>query len=150
MRYLLLLLLFCSCMSEKKIAKICSEKYPVTASTVIVQGESRMDTTYIPGDTLVFSDTVRIDCDTVKGVITKTVYKEKACPPVKVIHDLRVDTFKVTQMDRAKEDQYRIEARDQTSRADRLLKGRDTWRWIAIVCLLMIGTAVFSKIKGFI
>lgn len=151
MRYLIIVcVLFCSCMTEKKWAEGCAAKFPVKESKVYVPGEVKIDTAYLAGDTLVFTDTVTVDCDTVKGIVTKYIYKEKPCPPAQVVTRYQVDTLMITKLDSAAITVVRIEAREQQARADRVTGGRDTWRWIAIVCMLMIGAAIFSKIKGFI
>lgn len=139
-----------SCMTQKKWAQGCAERFPVKESTVYVHGETRYDTAYLPGDTLVFSDTVTVDCDTVKGVITKYVYKERLCPPPAIVTKHQLDTLIITKVDSAAVRVAQIEAQEQRQRADRVTGGRDTWRWIAIACLLMIGAAIFSKLKGFI
>ncbi|MBO9151937.1 hypothetical protein ACFOTA_06950 [Chitinophaga sp. GCM10012297] len=97
----LLLLLACSCMTQKKWAEGCAERFPVKASTVYVQGATRYDTTYLPGDTLVFSDTVTVDCDTVKGVITKYINQVRPCPPVQIRTVSQVDTVVTTVENRA-------------------------------------------------
>lgn len=151
MRYLIIIcMIFCSCMTEKKFAQKCADKFPVKESKVYVPGEVRFDTTYLQPDTLVFTDTVTVDCDTVKGIVTKYIYKEKACPPAPIITRYQVDTVVITKLDSAAISVVRIEAQEQQARADRVTGGRDTWRWIAIVCMLMITAAIFSKIKGFI
>lgn len=148
--FLLAVLLLASCMTEKKWAEGCAEKYPVKESVATVKGEIRYDTAYLQPDTLVFTDTVTVDCDTVKGVVTKYVYKEKPCPPAQVRTVSRVDTVVITKLDRAALAASELDSQEQRQRADRVTSGRDTWRWISLVCFLVIGTAIFSKIKGFI
>lgn len=73
MRYLLILLLFVSCASEKKIAKICAEKYPIKDSTIIIE---KIDTTYeyIKGDSIKVPFYIKGD----------VVYKDTICPTIKV------------------------------------------------------------------
>ncbi len=152
-KYLVLacmLFIACSCMTQKKWAQGCAERFPVKESTVYVQGDTRYDTTYLPGDTLVFSDTVTVDCDTVKGIVTKYVYQERPCPPARVITRDRVDTVVIAKVDSAAVWLANKEAREQQERADRVTGGRDIWRWISIGCILLIAGAVFSKIKGLI
>lgn len=145
-----LLLVQYGCMTEKKWAEGCAAKFPVKESKVYVPGEVKFDTTYVAGDTLVLTDTVTVDCDTVKGIVTKYIYKEKACPPAQIITRYQVDTVVITKLDSAAITVVRIAAQEQQARADRVTGGRDTWRWIAIVCMLMIAAAIFSKVKGFI
>lgn len=145
-----MLFIACSCMTQKKWAEGCAERFPVKESTVYVQGATRYDTTFLPGDTLVFSDTVTVDCDTVKGIVTKYVYQERPCPPTQILTITRVDTVAITKVDSAAVWLANNEAKEQRERADRVTGGRDTWRWIAIVFGLLIGAAIFSKIKGFV
>ncbi|WP_346318170.1 hypothetical protein [Chitinophaga sp. YIM B06452] len=147
---ILAVLLVSGCMTQKKWAEGCAERFPVKESTVYVKGEILYDTTYLAPDTLVFCDTVIVNCDTVKGRVTKYVYNERLCPPPAIVTRHQLDTLKITKVDSAAVRVAQIEAKEQRQRADRVTGGRDTWRGIAIVCLLMIGAAIFSKIKGFI
>ena len=73
MRYLLILLLFVSCASEKKIAKICAEKYPIKDSTIIIE---KIDTTY----EYIKGDSIKVPFY-IKGEV---VYKDTICPTIKV------------------------------------------------------------------
>lgn len=73
MRYIIILLLFVSCASEKKLAKICAEKYPIKDSTIIIE---KIDTTYeyIKGDSIKVPFYIKGD----------VVYKDTICPTIKV------------------------------------------------------------------
>ena len=72
MRYLIICLLFVSCVSEKKIAKICAEKYPIKDSTIIIE---KIDTTY----EYIKGDSIKVPFY-LKGEV---IYKDTICPPVK-------------------------------------------------------------------
>lgn len=72
MRYLIICLLFVSCVSEKKIAKVCAEKYPIKDSTIIIE---KIDTTY----EYIKGDSIKIPFY-IKGEV---IYKDTICPPVK-------------------------------------------------------------------
>jgi hypothetical protein len=74
-----ILIFMTSCVSHKKLAKLCSERFPISDSTVILE---RVDTTfrYIPGDS------IRVPFY-VQGEV---IYKDTICPPVKVANVLRV------------------------------------------------------------
>lgn len=63
---------FTSCMSEKKLAQVCADKYPVKDSTVIIE---RIDTTY----EYVKGDSIKVPFY-IKGEV---IYKDTICPPVK-------------------------------------------------------------------
>lgn len=70
---ILLLVLVSGCMSQKKLAQVCADTYPVKDSTVIVQ---KIDTVieYVKGDS------IRVPFYIDGGII----YKDTICPPVKV------------------------------------------------------------------
>jgi hypothetical protein len=72
MRYIIICLLFVSCVSEKKIAKVCAEKYPIKDSTIIIE---KIDTTY----EYIKGDSIKIPFY-IKGEV---IYKDTICPPVK-------------------------------------------------------------------
>jgi hypothetical protein len=73
MRYLIICLLFVSCVSEKKIVKICAEKYPIKDSTIIIE---KIDTTY----EYIKGDSIKVPFY-LKGEV---IYKDTICPPVKI------------------------------------------------------------------
>lgn len=88
--YLVFLLLLItsttSCVSEKKLAKLCSEKFPPRDSTVI-RDRVITDTINVPGDT------VRVVCppilmkDSTSGVVIKVpVIKNVPCPPKQILY----------------------------------------------------------------
>lgn len=67
MRILLISILFFSCVSERKLVKVCAEKYPC-------------DTTYVKIDTSFFSDTQYIKTETIDTFIVsqnKTILEVK-------------------------------------------------------------------------
>ena len=90
------------CKSAEKLAQKCADRFPVKAETVYIPGESRYDTTYIAGDTMVLQDTIRVECDSAKQVITKYVYRTVNCPDSKVITQYVTDTVRITQENTAK------------------------------------------------
>jgi hypothetical protein len=69
----LIVFAFTSCMSEKKLAQVCAEKYPVKDSTIIIE---KVDTTYA----YIKGDSIKVPFY-LKGEV---VYKDTICPPVKV------------------------------------------------------------------
>lgn len=148
--FFLVTILASSCMTPKKWAEGCAERFPVKESTVFVKGEIRVDTAYLAPDTLVFTDTLMVDCDTVKGVITKYVNQVRPCPPAQIRTITQVDTVVITEESTAAADAHKRRADTAEAKVERLAEGRNTWRWISIVCFLMIGAAIFSKIKGFV
>lgn len=151
--YLCALLLLSGCYSQRKaerqvlraqahypevVANDCGKWYQPKESSVI-------RTEYKPGLTVYHSDTVRIDCDSVikGGEGNGIVYVP--CPPQSV----RVDTFYTSSFTTV-ENTARIMALQQTynkehDRAEQLLRGRNLWRIIALVCIAAIG--IYAVIK---
>lgn len=83
---LLLITSTTSCVSEKKLAKMCAEKFPPRDSTII-RDRVITDTINVPGDT------VRVECpavlvkDSTSGVIIKVpVVKKVPCPPKQILY----------------------------------------------------------------
>jgi hypothetical protein len=74
-----ILIFMTSCMSQKKLAKTCAERFPINDSTVIIE---RVDTTY----QYVQGDSIRVPFY-VQG---KVIYKDTICPPVKVANVSKV------------------------------------------------------------
>ena len=137
-----------SCMTEKNLAQKCADRFPNTPTVEYVQGSTVYDTAYIPGDTLVFTDTIRMECDSARQVITVPIYQQKACPPVQVRTVSRVDTVVKTVENRAAVEAERLRAQDAEAKAERLQDGRDTWRNIAIPALCALLIVGVLKIKG--
>lgn len=97
-----ILLLATSCVSERRLAKKCAARFPVASDTTIIPGATVYDTAWMPPEILVFTDTVRVDCDTIRGVVTVPVYKSLPCHPASVIRSHTRDTFLIKQEDTAK------------------------------------------------
>lgn len=75
-----------SCVSEKKLAKMCAEKFPPRDSTIIRE-RVITDTINVPGDT------IQVECppifikDTTTGAIIKVpVTKKTQCPPKQIVY----------------------------------------------------------------
>jgi hypothetical protein len=105
MRYLLILLLFVSCASEKKIAKICAEKYPIKDSTIIIE---KIDTTYeyIKGDSIKVPFYIKGD----------VIYKDTICPPVKVPKITKSKEKIVYQENTAKNALFELQMKDMSQK----------------------------------
>jgi hypothetical protein len=105
MRYLLILLLFVSCASEKKIAKICAEKYPIKDSTIIIE---KIDTTYeyIKGDSIKVPFYIKGD----------VIYKDTICPPVKVPKITKSKEKIVYQENTAKNALFEMQMKDMSQK----------------------------------
>lgn len=147
MKYILflLLLLTSSCMSVEKatsylqkkgaLAEVCAEEYPIRE-------------VLIPGETIVKTDTVTVEGETVECPISDkpTVVK---CPPVKVQvkHSFRVDTL--IQENTAKTDMYKQKYFEQVGIANQLTtelsqmkESRNKWRSRCIGLFILLGTVI--------
>lgn len=80
-----------SCMSSKKLAQKCADKFPIKDSTVIVE---RVDTTYV----VVKGDTIRVPFKSGDSI----VYKLVQCPPKKVAQVVKYKEKVVYQENTAK------------------------------------------------
>lgn len=80
-----------SCMSNKKLAQKCADKFPIKDSTVIVE---RIDTTYV----VVKGDTIRVPFKSGDSI----VYKLVQCPPKKVAQVIKYKEKVVYQENTAK------------------------------------------------
>jgi hypothetical protein len=69
----LIVFAFTGCMSEKKLAQVCADKFPIKDSTVIIE---KIDTTY----QYIKGDSIKVPFY-LKGEV---VYKDTICPPVRV------------------------------------------------------------------
>lgn len=105
MRYLIICLLFVSCYSEKKIAKICAEKYPIKDSTIIIE---KIDTTY----EYIKGDSIKVPYY-LKGEV---VYKDTICPPVKVPKVIKSKEKIVYQENTAKSALFDFQMKDMSQK----------------------------------
>ena len=80
-----------SCMSNKKLAQKCADKFPIKDSTVIVE---RVDTTYIT----IKGDTIRVPFKSGDSII----YKLVQCPPKKLAQVVKYKEKVVYQENTAK------------------------------------------------
>ena len=80
-----------SCMSNKKLAQKCADKFPIKDSTVIVE---RIDTTYV----VVKGDTIKVPFKSGDSI----VYKLVQCPPKKVAQVVKYKEKVVYQENTAK------------------------------------------------
>lgn len=162
--------LLCSCNTERRALKkvgavmgkfndagrkVCAEMFPPTVEQITV-------TDYVKGDTVYEQHIVTVDCDSVNkskpryfaetGRMVNSARVQVPCPP----SVFRVDTVfrTVTKIvtNTAREESLSKENTELKADADRLKKGRNNWRWIALgSCLLIVvvtGWKVFKLIKG--
>lgn len=131
---LILCCILVACTSEKKLAKKCADRFPVKSETIFLPGESRYDTAYISGDTMVLQDTVRIECDSAEQVIVKYITQKKKCPDNQVITVHTTDTISISQEDTAKQVYLNAQVKILTD------KNKMLWKsvlWLAGVSLVL-------------
>ncbi|CAL1518213.1 hypothetical protein MMC2321_01954 [Chitinophaga sp. MM2321] len=134
--YIIAITLFaCSCASEKKLAQKCADRFPVKSETVYVAGESRYDTAYIAGNTMILQDTVRVECDSAKQVITKYVYLSAKCPDSKMITVHTTDTLRISKEDTAKTTYLQLQVDVLTSKNE---VQRKAILWLSAGCLVLL------------
>jgi len=147
--------MFAACMSPKKatdylkeknlLADTCASNYPAIADTIYKPGELTIETTYLPGDTFYFYDTLTdLRIDTIR----------KVCPPSQVSTYWRVDTFTNTKVDSAAlaslRGKYNTSVKDATEwKAKAKKRGKMQWAFIGISALLvlLVGFILGKKLK---
>jgi hypothetical protein len=146
MRYLLILLLFVSCASEKKIAKICAEKYPIKDSTIIIE---KIDTTYeyIKGDSIKVPFYIKGD----------VIYKDTICPPIKVPKITKSKEKIVYQENTAKNALFELQmkdmsqklakANDDNKKLEQTIKNRTNQRNILLIIIAIIILLAYLKLS---
>ena len=100
---------FTSCMSEKKLAQVCADKYPIKDSTVIIE---RVDTTY----QYIKGDSIKVPFY-LKGEV---VYKDTICPPVRVAQVVKTKEKIVYQENTAKVKVFELQVKDMSQKIDKL------------------------------
>jgi len=146
MRYILILLLFVSCASEKKIAKICAEKYPIKDSTIIIE---KIDTTYeyIKGDSIKVPFYIKGD----------VVFKDTICPPIKVPKITKSKEKIVYQENTAKNALFELQmkdmsqklakANDDNKKLEQTIKNRTNQRNILLIIIAIIILLAYLKLS---
>lgn len=140
MRYLILILvLFCSCNTNKivlknklDLAKKCAELFPT-------------QTRYVQGDSVILYDTIeRVEVQKCIDIITKDTIKLKCKDIIKYVY--RVDTFVKT--DSAYVYVIQSEIRTISSKLNKEIESKKTWRkWALILGGLVTSFLVFKGIK---
>lgn len=145
MRYLIICLLFVSCVSEKKIAKICAEKYPIKDSTIIIE---KIDTTY----EYIKGDSIKVPFY-LKGEV---IYKDTICPPVKIPKITKSKEKIVYQENTAKSALFEFQmkdmsqklakANDDNKKLEDKVRSRTKQRNILLIILGLIILLLYLKI----
>jgi hypothetical protein len=139
-----------SCVTAKK----CADKYPVKQTVEYIPGTTLYDTIYIPGDTIVFSDTIRVHCDSAGQVIEKVIYKEGQCLPTQKVTVIRVDTVAIVVENTARVEAEKGRADRAEGRLSAAIDDKGAWQQRAFIAwgilALIAGVAIISKIKGIV
>lgn len=138
----LIVFVFVSCMSQKKMASYCAEKFPIKDSISIVE---KIDTTY----TYIKGDTIKVPC---KDSVALLV-----CPPIKVAEVkkskekvvYKENTAKIKQKDLVIDELYKqlseldlknTELKKQIEDKDNKIKGLQSFKfWVILIIILIIG-----------
>ena len=149
-KIIVLAFLLSGCINTKKatdylkdkgqLAAICADEYPVRDSVIYQPGDTIINTEILPGDTLVYHDTIwrnqySYRIDTIR----------KACPAKEVITKVVHDTVRVYQRDTAKESALQNELKECIEEARKKERKGSIWMWVAIA-VAVVGFA-YSFIK---
>ena len=161
---LIFALIFSSCSPTKRIGglavkhpdavkRVCADMFPPEVKTVT-------NTEYIHGATIYDTAMVFVDCDSViamaksHGKDGKTMVQTKLvrvpCPPSTHSVDTFVKTETITIENKAKIEVLTKDLADSRADEDRLRKGRNTWRYIALGALVMLLGGAVLKLRKII
>lgn len=132
---IVLILTLVSCISEKKLAKVCANKFPVRDS-VIVKERILIDTINIKGDTVTAECPPLVARDTITGEIIKVpVYRKVPCPDKQFIYKTIVKDSLIFKENTAKVSYQNILLQGQAKTISKL-QFYKKWFWILLVCIV--------------
>ena len=153
---IILLVLLCSCNAQKRFATIaakhpndaahaCAALFPVHDSVIV---HTDTVTTTTQGET----QYVTVNCDSAVKYKHDTtgVLVRLACPPAQLITKVVTKDSIVYVENTARIKALEGDATKANDKVDRLKKGRNTWRGIGLISLVVIGIGVVLKIKKFL
>lgn len=138
--YLLLITTLQSCLSDKKLAIRCAEKFPITSDTIFQKGKiqvTRIDTTiFLPN---IIKNVVAYECpksDTPKIV---TIPIETVCPPAMTIEKTitTTDTITIKAENTARLQVAQDTIAQLTKAVEQQTKRKNIWKWIAVGSLVL-------------
>lgn len=164
MKYILYIAcLFVSCNPVKKAiqtmdehkpaaALYCADRFPVHDS-VIVKDSVRYDTTYLPGDSIIFTRP-----DSIGGIsIDTTIPYKKICPPLKIITKTVYHDSLIIRKDIASETAltYSVKQKDLkilelTDAYEEMKGGRGWWRIACLITWGLLGLGLAVKLRKLI
>jgi hypothetical protein len=132
--FIVFILSLVSCMSEKKLAKVCSEKFPIRDS-LIVKERLIIDTINIKGDTVIAECPPLVVRDTTTGKIIKVpVYKKVACPDKQFIYKTVIKDSLIYRENTAKVSSQNTIIQKQENTISKL-RFYQKWFWILVICI---------------
>lgn len=132
---IVLILSLVSCMSEKKLAKTCADKFPVRDS-LIVKERILIDTINIKGDTVIAECPPIIVRDTITGEIIKVpVYRKVPCPDKQFIYKTIIKDSLIYKENTAKVS-YQNTLMQEQSKTISKLQFYKKWFWILLICIV--------------
>ena len=133
---IVLIISLVSCMSEKKLAQTCAEKFPVRDS-LIVKERVIVDTINIKGDTVTAECPPMIVRDTITGEIIKVpVYRKVACPDKQFIYKTVIKDSLIYKENTAKVSYQNILMQEQANTISKLHFYKK-WFWILVICVVV-------------
>ena len=151
MRFVFLLIFISSCMSEKKLAKVCADKFPVKDSIVVIE---TTDTTYeyIKGDSIRIYTKINE-----KVYVTDTICPEKKVATVIKFRDKVVyqeNTAKIKVCEEANNNMMKVldATTDKNKNLQEKIDNRTKQRnWLVLILALIIAWKIIRlKIKQWI
>ena len=155
-KYLIILVLFTSCMSSKKLAEQCKEKFPCeigkSDTVTIVKERIETDTIHTEGETVFVTDTMQ--CPTSVEPITIIREVQAKCPESQVIEKVRfVETEKtitIEVQDSSANYLHRVEVRKLTDTITELKARKPFWLGYllgALSLLVLIALMLYIALK---
>ncbi len=151
MRIIFLLIFLTSCMSEKKLAKVCAEKFPIKDSIVVIE---TTDTTYeyIKGDSIRIYTKINE-----KIYVTDTICPEKKVPTIikfrdKIVYQENTARIRVCQEVSDSLAKVLDEVKGKNKNLQEKISNRTKQRnWLILILALIIAWKIVKiKIKQWI
>ena len=137
---LLLITTLQSCLSDKKLAILCAEKFPLTTDSTLRKGTTsvtRIDTTiFLPN---IIKNVVAYECPPSDKPLLVTIPIETVCPPQVTIEKtiFTTDTMFIKAENTARLQVARDTIASLTKAVATQAKRKNIWKWIAIGSLIL-------------
>ncbi len=140
-----------SCLSDKKLATLCAERFPVKTDTVFQKGNTeviQIDTTiFLPN---IIKNVVAYECPKSDTPVIVTIPVQTVCPPQVTIEKTitATDTIRITSENTARLQVAQNTITDLTQNIDQQIKRKNIWKWIAVSSLLL--NAIFILFAAYV